>query len=297
MLQEKYEYCKCGSGLKYKFCHMKLHLATGEKRLQASHELYLKQWEHTSSFFYEKGYYKWMAEQLSHINPEVILDIGCGSGYGIVELINQFGDQINLLSLEENRECIKTAQKNILRHCGVDCSVSERIIVKHHMSSHSYDHEPINFTELANINLIESDLLTDPHLGDIKNYFGEFDLITIWLIGSHNLRDECKQIHRNQYRLQVQNKVYDLADIFLKKGGVLNIVDRGELPSNQHLIDDIINSHRDQAKGTGLDVKGVEFIEYEEPDIGISLKIVPGSSGRVVENPTKSFSSIIVEKK
>jgi hypothetical protein len=80
--------------------------------------------------------------------------------------------------------------------------------------------------------------------------------------------------------LAVQNRAYVLADVVLRPGGRLNIVDRRELPRNRALIDDIIHGHREQASGTSLVVSDeIDYKTYQPPN-GVQMVTTPGTSGR-----------------
>jgi hypothetical protein len=51
----------------------------------------------------------------------------------------------------------------------------------------------------------------------------------------------------------------------LRKGGVLQVVDRGEPPASDFLREDTLNAHREQASVTSLKVTDLQFTMYEEP--------------------------------
>ena len=55
--------------------------------MMTDEELYAKQWNVSAEYFYEKGYYTWMAEKLADYN--VVLEIGCGTGYRTLALIEK----------------------------------------------------------------------------------------------------------------------------------------------------------------------------------------------------------------
>jgi hypothetical protein len=72
----------------------------------------------------------------------------------------------------------------------------------------------------------------------------------------------------------VQNKVYEVSDDLLRSGGLLNVIDRAEYPSTSILKDGLLDSHRDQASVTSLNVEDLEFIEYSEPETHGAIKMV-----------------------
>ncbi len=73
---------------------------------------YCGQWQHTSDHLRGQGCYDWMAEQLNELRPRKILDIGCGSGNGLLALISRF-EPLTLVSLEENEGCVDTTVETL----------------------------------------------------------------------------------------------------------------------------------------------------------------------------------------
>ncbi|MEX1014104.1 MAG: methyltransferase domain-containing protein [Candidatus Paceibacterota bacterium] len=299
MKQDRISLCKCGSGLKYKHCHLKLESAKPDKKLQIAKMLYEKQWSNTSKFFFDKDYYKWMAKQLSNFDPQKILDVGTGTGNGLIELYKEFhGNDIQIVGIDENIDCLKSAKANIYNKININPELIARISVEHDEILHSYSYREIKYNSKDKIVLVESDILTEPCFDDIHKLSGYFDAITVWLIGTHEHRYACYQLagkikSSGEYRLRVQNKVYELADKVLKPGGVLQVVDRGEAPTSDFLKNDFLNAHKDQASVTDLQVQELNYIEYEEKSDGIRMELTPGLSGRVPENPQRAFISVI----
>jgi len=90
--------CYCGSGVKYKNCHLEVDVAISENKYDVSQRIYLKRWGATSEFFHKKDYYHWMERGLLNSKPKRILDIGCGSGRGICALYDVLGPEIQVIS-------------------------------------------------------------------------------------------------------------------------------------------------------------------------------------------------------
>lgn len=67
---------------------------------------YTLQWDVSAEYFYNKGYYSWMIEQISSYNK--IVEIGCGTGYSSLALAKA-GKRV--VSIEKNTECIKKAKE------------------------------------------------------------------------------------------------------------------------------------------------------------------------------------------
>jgi len=71
--------CYCQSGKKYKDCHMIRDNYKPDKRLDYDKKKYINEWQKDSDYFFEQGYYNWMANCLfEKINPKLVLEIGCG---------------------------------------------------------------------------------------------------------------------------------------------------------------------------------------------------------------------------
>jgi len=79
--------CHCGSGLKYKKCHLKLDAAKPEDKLSIEHDTYAKKWKTNSSCFERQGCYAWMTKIATSGSPKKLLDIGCGDGCGLKSIL------------------------------------------------------------------------------------------------------------------------------------------------------------------------------------------------------------------
>lgn len=298
--------CWCGSGKKYKHCHLELDTTPPENRVDVSLRKYSKDWSSSATNLSAQGCYDWAAKLLSQFNVKRILDIGCGDGTGLVALLNNVDTNIeDLISIDENYACIELA-KIKLEHVEKLPTIIRRMEVKQVAPNKYLSSVAVgNLTNLRGIAIIEADILVDDE--DLLTYLLEtekFDAITVWFIGTHQLKHQCANIARlciaspGEYRLRVQNKIYELADKILRPGGVLQIVDRGEVPETKELVDDFLNSHRDQASVTDIQVQSLDYLEYSEIKSG---KIVPlittkGTSGREPSNGKIAAISIISKK-
>ena len=277
--------CWCNSGRKYKHCHHAVDTSHGILRLAESRNLYVKQWKSSSSSFSDQGCYDWMASQLEEIRPRRIFDVGCGLGFGLIELFKRF-DPEQIISIDENRVCIESASE-LLRTRGVDSDVllrmpSRAVADKLHVLEFEQDIVSSNKKAV----LVESDLIIDPQLEPFLVSQNKFDAVTVWLIGTHFVRDECVNLKTlsipsaGTYRLHVQNRVYLLADKILKPGGVLHVVDRGEPLSTDLFKQEHIASHCEQAEGTQLKFRAADWRYYDEPNNGVKMVKTLGTSGR-----------------
>ena len=68
--------------------------------------IYSEQWDVSSKYFYDKGYYTWMAEKLTPY--KTILEVGCGTGYSTLALVEK---GYKVIALDKNPECLEKAKK------------------------------------------------------------------------------------------------------------------------------------------------------------------------------------------
>lgn len=264
--------CPCGSGLKYKHCHRRIDAADVETRPVESKKHYASAWQANAACFEKQGCYEWMAKQLETLQPTRILDVGCGDGRGINALVKAFPGA-TVIGVDENEQVLANAEQ-LLDARGTKSDRVERLTTlgvaprSHVVGSHE------GRLKLGDqrVTLIEGDILVDDELFAFLRALPPFDVVTIWLSGSHMLRSECDNIRNlkiaspKEYRFRVQNKVYELAEQLLRAGGVLHIVDRGQ-PLDDQKREGFLESHRDQASVTTLvpDAASISERTYAEP--------------------------------
>jgi len=293
--------CWCGSGVKYKHCHQPIDESRGLQRLEASRQLYVKQWKTNSSSFSEQGCYDWMAAQLDGIKPKRIFDVGCGLGVGLLELCQRFNPE-RVVSIDENRNCIQSSEL-LFRSKGFDCDALLRMPSEAPADRvHALTIIPNLIVSGKQIVLIESDLMIDPELEPFLTSQNKFDAVTVWLVGTHFVRDECLNLKDisyktpGEYRLQVQNRVYVLADKILRTGGVLHVVDRGEPLTEEFLRQDHIRGHCEQAEPTSLKFMSLDWRYYDEPNKGMKMVQTIGLSGRRPNLERLAMVSTLLQK-
>src|SRR5438105_1119271 len=93
------ELCSCGSGRKYKHCHGPIENAPPDQKYAVAQDIYARSWRVTSRQHHDDGDYTWMAERLNPYKPARILDIGCGSGYGVLALFKTLGPNLQVVSI------------------------------------------------------------------------------------------------------------------------------------------------------------------------------------------------------
>lgn len=67
---------------------------------------YSEQWDISAQYFYNKGYYSWMADKLTGYKN--VLEVGCGTGYSTLALVEK---GYRVIAVEKNPECINKAKK------------------------------------------------------------------------------------------------------------------------------------------------------------------------------------------
>ncbi len=239
--------------------------------VQDKQKEYLKGWSNDSQSILDKGLYQWMVSQLDP-NHQRVLEIGCGIGNSTLALLKS-GKK--LISIDENYYCIEHTRKLIEKNGFKVITINDRLDRKldgafyaTNVKQKSLPNAKTVFEEFDCL-LIQSDILQDPKLVE---YFKECEIESIicWLIGTHgakwfdsNLDAWVKSAM--EYRLKVQNTVYEVSDEILKEGGVLNIIDRSLYLNDEELKNLIIN-HKDQASVTKLIVSDkVNQIEFGTP--------------------------------
>ena len=294
--------CWCGSERLYRHCHFDIDEAADETKYKASQAVYSRNWALTSKHHYENGYYHRLAEQLLPHSPKRILDIGCGSGHGLMALMEVLGEKIQIVALDENSSCLDQSANN-LRSIDVHPTVLKRIDTSLIEGSFVSQTTPLEKLPNEPCVLIQSDICDDPTMLTALINSGQFDAITIWLTGVHMLRQNNILVKSAditsdaEHRLYVQNNAYEWADLLLQSSGILQVADRRVAPTDQIYIDDIRNSHTEQAEPTTLTVIDVTYQIYEEPKkSGTPMILTLGTSGIIPNSNQLSIVSVISKK-
>ncbi len=268
--------CFCGNGRLYQDCHKLLAEAPNEEKCAMAQKIYARDWVETSKNHKSDGIYNWGAVNLEKYQPRRILDIGCGSGDGLVALIETFGNNIKIVSLDENPHCIDAAQKT-LEEKGITVSVIKRGHVTVDHNGFQKHFSAFEIPESSQVTLIESDICHDPYLENSLRKLEPFDLITVWFIGTHTMIQLNKDIQSSyvksnaDYRIYVQNKAYDLGELFLRPKGILNAIDRLPAPFTDKMRAILIEHHTEQASTTSLAVTDVFSTPYSASRSHIGL--------------------------
>jgi SAM-dependent methyltransferase len=266
---DPYDPCYCHSGKKYKFCHYPLDKASGIERLKISLRTYLERWKANAENFRSQGCYEWMASQIQPFQPKRVLDIGCGDGSGIIALSSILKSP-QILSLDDNRECLEHARDRCVSG-GLKPDCIDRFVVSAQGQSHLISTAHSKFRFESQITLIEGDLLWDKDLLEFILALPKFDAITVWLLGTYDIKMECSNTAHlrafsevGKYRHLSHERMYQLAGQILKPGGLIHIVERGISIDADKLREMSVEEHSDLSAGTGLLLQAYAMRNYTE---------------------------------
>ena len=116
---------------------------------------YAAQWEVSSEHFYENSCYVWMAEQIEAYN--VVLEIGCGTGFSTLELL-KCGHKV--IAIDKNEYCIEQA-KNRINTAGFS----------------------VGDVSKNDVDFIVADIVDKEFIQSILKY--KFDVVICWNVGTY----------------------------------------------------------------------------------------------------------------
>ena len=272
------------------------------QKLKSERIEYSDQWTNANAAHFEAGgHYKWMADFVTGYNK--ILEIGTGGGHGTLELAKR-GHKI--ISIEENLTILDSAEEYLTKN-GITCTRIRREHVLIGNDTYKISYRPIleaDNDDSYQVLLVEGDMLNDPSLFNWLRKEAPFDAVVCWLMGTHGARiyNDAIKARRiptpGEYRLHVQNPVYDLADEILRSNGRLHIVDRTQEPDREEIRTDFLDAHKDQASVTNIIVDSLDYIVYEEPSTEnkVEMCITVGLSGKIPAFTKMAFSSTCSHK-
>lgn len=254
---------------------------------------YRDEWQHSSDNLRSQGCYEWMARQLDELAPRKILDIGCGSGNGLLALIARF-EPTTLISLEENTDCIETAGGN-LADKGQQLVAHARLQYLFNPSNKKYrvlcSDEPVELQ--PGLSIVQTDITReDSKLIEALEKEAPFDAITVWLIGTdgHNLFSV--DTNPPDYRWHLQRRLCELAGRLLRPGGWIQLVDRTDFPLTENQERDLVTDHKTLLESTPLEFLKFSNHGYKEAGKnGIPMAKPSGKTGPGTAMGLKSLIS------
>ena len=225
------------------------------EKYDVAQRLYTKLWTPTASHYFDQGVYRWLAGQLDPIAPCRVLDVGCGTGHGLVALYQVHGPCLEVVALDENLSCLKEARGR-LETQGIPVDLLTRFSPRTR-TPYGYVHEtePLPMATDALCVLVESDVANDPYLEPWLEEGSPFDVVTLWFTGTHTYRQfsAASKVtgvsNDEEHRLFVQRMVHRLAAKALRPEGVLQICDRVVGSLSDMETDATLNVHCHAALG------------------------------------------------
>jgi hypothetical protein len=231
---------------------------------------YAESWAKTAAHGDANGSYEWMASFLDGYRK--VLEIGVGDGVSTLRLLEK-GHSV--VGIDSNIQCLERAQNRLgqpenarlIRRERWDTSESG-LVVRYSSIAESLDGDNVIF--------VEGDIVNDPELERWLASLAPFDAVACWLIGTNAVDLVRHGGQANVYRCKVQNRVYELAESLLRSQGIVHIVDRAELPTEEtqdRIISTTLEAHRDQASVTSLvvDSSAVAHRPWDDPEDGIGM--------------------------
>jgi hypothetical protein len=262
-----------------------------EMRAKVQQE-YADSWAVTAQHNESLGAYDWMSGFLKGYKR--ILEIGVGDGISTSTLLKQ--DSV-LISVDSNIVCLLRAQHRLGGE--EKFQILSRLRWVEEADALTATFSTINLPPpTQGALLVEGEFTNDPELEKWLDRCSPFDAIICWLIGTNSVDLLRCQANPGEYRLRVQNQVYEVANRLLRPNGVLHFVDRIKLIDDSNLSETkstIIESHSDQARFTSLDVDPESFCHrtWSNPENGMGM-VVKGSFSK---DPAQSLYSIFARRR
>lgn len=206
--------------------------------------------------------------------------------------------------MDENPACLAATQECLAKG-GVESVLERRGTACGAVDRYRIDYRRPSVTPFAKpVTLVEGDVLGDVSLSDWLVEVGPFDAVACWLVGTHEARGTNTAMtpfgfeNARDYRLKVENLVYELADRVLRPGGVLHVVGRGEYPTTDAIREDALQGHRAQASVTRLAVESLDCREYADDPAegGVEMTLTVPLSGRRPRMERTAFYSVVSRK-
>lgn len=197
-------------------------------------KIYAEQWDMSAKFFYDQGYYSWLAQKVEKMHT--VIEVGCGTGYSTLALV-EHGHRV--IAIDKNHDCIVRAMKLLTDN---------------------------GFTE-NNAIFIEGDIVEDTFRNHLTFTF-DFDAVLCWNIGSYWSKSMIKfylpymldygldrfQITQNPESSYSELIIWETCQLAKQKQAAIHIVDRGS---------EFINEQNDPYYKTLKDEFGYKSIIYD----------------------------------
>lgn len=248
-------------------------IETSQHNLSKFQRRYVSEWAVNAESMECDGHYQWMAAQVADF--PTILEVGTGDGRSTLALLRA-GHSVT--SVEENPFCLEATELR-LREAGMPYAIVRRaqIAIPAAHLPYSVRYSPLSLPQpsAGAALLIESDIANDRELEQWLQSGEKFDAMVCWLLGTHGAQQRNAFYVKEQiatasdYRLLIQNIIYERAEKVLRPGGILHLVDRGLVAKGGPQREaDLLESrlcHQDQASVTDLTVGVPESRPYNEP--------------------------------
>ena len=230
------------------------------KEIKDSRESYANQWNFTSEFYNNKGYYEIFSAWVP--SKSKILEIGCGSGYSTLELLK---NSEFIHSIEENTEYIKMASE-LLKTNYID---HQSILRGETLEDRNTLNYKTSYKKLSQINnshtLIESNIVADLELKKAISAI-KYDVVTAWLIGFHKMINTSTEFdsfidnmtrslsETTKLKFKILSSIADHAKALLKEEGFFYLIERvtDEIYENG-VAENLLNTYSNTFKGFIID--------------------------------------------
>lgn len=266
---------------------------------------YARRWPLNADHHVGRGDYAWMADQLAEIVPTRLIDVGTGTGDGLVELVRRYRPA-RIIGIEKNTTLAKAAVRKVRDISPVGFA---DIMVERAMP----DQREFYTTEFTDreiamrkpVQILRTDFLLDPYLpiriNDEMQMGGPFDAVTMWLSGTDFGFIRTLEVFRlgiedrSRYREVLQERAIIMAATILRPGGTVQIVDRVTGSGRTELMDRYTASMARYAAALGLEISSVAYRPYSEPENTGAMVMVrhQGHPDRTVNDQLQLMSLIL----
>ncbi len=204
-------------------------------------EEYAKEWQENSSQFERLGYYAMPLQRLGR--PGTVMEIGCGSGRSTLALARK-GHTV--VAVEINETAAQSAREYLSGN-GIETELTRTFPTG--------EQDPAS---LPAVTIVVGDANA---AGELTNQGGmQYDAVLCWFVGAQ--LDVIADFHGKptteltsedvrHYRLAMQGRCYDIGRRVLRRGGIVQVVDRMRLVSWQDK-----DAARENLAGMQADIAG-----------------------------------------